>query len=192
MAIETRTTDIRIRCPWATTDSLTQAYHDTEWGTPVHGDDAIFERLSLEGFQAGLSWATVLRKREHFREAFAGFSVETVAEFGDDQVDELLGNPRIIRNRAKIAATIGNARAALTLPGGLSEFVWSHAPQIDDPIVVAKEKATALSDALRAQKFRFVGPVTVYSTFQAIGAVNDHEPGCFLAVAPLPVLTPIQ
>ena len=173
------------RCRWANGDPLYEAYHDTEWGTAVYGDDAVFERIALEGFQAGLSWITILRKRERFREVFCGFSVEAVAGFGPTEVDSLLQDAGIIRNRAKIEATIGNARAALELPQGLSSFVWSFAPPRDSRVATTprstSDEATALSTELKKRGFRFVGPTTMYAAFQAMGLVNDHEEGCFLA-----------
>ncbi len=174
-----------IRCGWATSDPLYATYHDSEWGHPVHGDDAVFERIALEGFQAGLSWITILRKRERFRQVFAGFSIEAVAAFGDEQVEALLQDAGIIRNRAKIEATIGNARAALEIPEGLSEFVWSFAPAeaqtASHDFRTTSDEAVALSKALKKRGFRFVGPTTMYAAFQAMGLVNDHEPDCFRA-----------
>jgi DNA-3-methyladenine glycosylase I len=182
------------RCWWAGADPLYVAYHDREWGHPLRGDDALFEMLALEGFQAGLAWMTILRKREAFREAFAGFRIESVARFGDADVARLMENAGIVRNRAKIEATIGNAQAALELPeedGRLTSFVWSFAPP-PRPARVSSfadlpsdaPEAVALSKALKARGFRFVGPTIVYSFMQAVGIVDDHLAGCEIQVAP--------
>ncbi|MDT0453320.1 DNA-3-methyladenine glycosylase I [Streptomyces hesseae] len=178
------------RCPWgleAETLADYRVYHDTEWGHAVHGDDALFERISLEAFQSGLSWLTILRRREGFRAAFAGFSIEKVAAFTEEDAERLLADPGIIRNRAKIAATLANARAAAELaPGELDALVWSHAPDAatrpaprsaaDVPAVTPE--STALAKALKKQGFRFVGPTTAYALMQACGLVNDHLAGC--------------
>ncbi len=177
--------DGKLRCPWSvgTVDYL--AYHDDEWGRPVRDDTGLFERLSLEAFQSGLSWLTILRKRENFRAAFSGFDIAAVASYGPDQVARLLADPGIVRNRAKIEATINNARAALELPSGLTALVWSYA----DPQQVAPAKPTdipastaaskALSGQLRRHGFRFTGPVTAYAMMQACGIVDDHLADCF-------------
>ncbi len=170
------------RCGWAGTDPLYIAYHDQEWGRPLHGDDALFELLSLEGFQAGLAWITVLRKREAFRVAFKGFHIETVAAFDEGDIERLLGDAGIIRHRGKIEATIGNARAALELPDGLDAFVWSFAPP-PRPRPVANipaktPESEALSKALKKRGFGFVGPTTVYAFMQSAGLVDDHLAGC--------------
>jgi DNA-3-methyladenine glycosylase I len=194
------------RCWWAGADPLYVAYHDREWGHPLRGDDALFEMLALEGFQAGLAWITILRKREAFREAFAGFRIELVARFGNADIDRLMGNAAIVRNRSKIEATIGNARAALGLPdddgrptskgrstsdGRLTSFVWSFAPparpaRLSSFADLPSEtpEAVALSKALKARGFRFVGPTIVYSFMQAVGMVDDHLAGCEIRVAP--------
>jgi len=162
------------------------AYHDGEWGRPVRGDQAIFERLSLEAFQSGLSWLTILRKRENFRKAFAGFDILAVAAFTPDDEARLLADAGIVRNRAKISAVITNARAALDLPVGLSDLVWSYAPEsgrpaprtlADLPGVTPESKA--LSKELKKHGFVFTGPVTAYAAMQACGIVNDHLAGCF-------------
>lgn len=186
--------DSIIRCSWADSTPLYAQYHDTEWGRPVRGDDAVFERVALEGFQAGLSWITILRKRDRFREVFANFSLTSVAEFSDVEVNALLQDAGIIRNRAKIEATIGNARAALELPDGISNFVWSFAPALPRADVyevrATSDEATALSKALKKRGFRFVGPTTMYAAFQAMGIVNDHTPDCFLAAQPSATLLP--
>ena len=171
------------RCPWATTPDYVE-YHDTEWGRPVRGDDAIYERLCLEAFQSGLSWLTILRKREHFREAFAGFSIERVAAFGDADVERLMHDAGIVRNRAKIEAVIANARAATAMEESLSDLVWSFAPppgpaprELGD-VPATTPESKALAKALKARGFRFVGPTTAYATMQACGLVNDHLATC--------------
>lgn len=164
-----------------------EAYHDTEWGRPVCGESALFERLSLEAFQSGLSWITILRKREAFRAAFSGFDPEAVAQYTDDDVERLLGDPGIVRNRAKISATIANARVLIALPGGVtlgglfdmhrppSRPAPSSLPEI--PAVVPE--SVALATALRSHGFRFVGPTTAYAMMQATGYVNDHLRNCW-------------
>ena len=174
------------RCRWAGSDPLYLAYHDEEWGRPLHGDGALFEMLTLEGFQAGLSWLTILRKREAFRSAFASFRIQDVAAFGHDDVERLMGDAGIVRNRAKIEAAIGNARAALELgSGGLTELLWSYAPPPrprrlesfgEMPSETAESKA--LSKELRRRGFRFVGPTIVYAFMQSVGMVDDHLAGC--------------
>ena len=177
--------DGRLRCPWGMSSPEYMAYHDDEWGRPVRDDTGMFERLCLEAFQSGLSWLTILRKREGFRAAFAGFDIESVARFGPDDVARLLGDARIVRNRAKIAAAIGNARAALALPGGLAALVWSYADGQDRAPVTLDEvpawtpQSKALSKELRRSGFSFTGPVTAYATLQACGVVDDHLEGCF-------------
>jgi DNA-3-methyladenine glycosylase I len=178
------------RCPWGLSTPDYVAYHDTEWGRPVHGDDALFERICLEAFQSGLSWLTILRRREGFRAAFAGFRVERVAAFTDADRARLLADPGIIRNRAKIDAAIANAGAALDLAascdGGLDALIWSHAPDpagrpaprtLGDVPAVTPE-STALAKDLKKRGFRFVGPTTAYALMQACGLVNDHLAGC--------------
>ncbi|GAA2209972.1 DNA-3-methyladenine glycosylase I [Nonomuraea monospora] len=174
-----------IRCTWAgMADPMYLAYHDEEWGVPVQGDDAVFERVSLEAFQSGLSWLTILRKRENFRAAFDRFSIPKVAAYTEQDVERLLADAGIIRNRAKIEAAISNARAALDLPGGLSELVWRHADpgapvpgsMADVPAVTPGSKA--LAKELKKHGFKFVGPTTAYALMQAIGLVNDHIQGC--------------
>src|SRR6266568_1075068 len=173
------------RCPWALGSAEYLPYHDEEWGRPVRDDTGMYERLTLEAFQSGLSWLTILRKRDGFRSAFAGFDIEAVAEFGPDDVTRLLADPGIVRNRAKIEAAIGNARAALTLPGGLAATVWSYAgervatPQTLDDVPSWTPASKALSVHLRKHGFRFTGPVTAYAMMQACGVVDDHLAGCF-------------
>ncbi|NIZ89420.1 DNA-3-methyladenine glycosylase I [Kineosporiaceae bacterium B12] len=173
------------RC-FGTGDPLYEAYHDTEWGRPVHGDRELYERLSLEAFQSGLSWITVLRRRETFRTAFAGFDPEAVAGFDDEDVARLMADPGIIRNRLKVEAVIANARAvvALRASGGLSELVWSHAPAprpaplTPDDVPGSTPESAALAKALKAAGLRFVGPTTAYATMQACGLVDDHLAHC--------------
>jgi DNA-3-methyladenine glycosylase I len=160
------------------------AYHDDEWGRPLRGDDAVFERVALEAFQSGLSWLTILRKRENFRAAFDRFSIAKVAAYTEQDVERLLGDAGIVRNRAKIEAAINNARAAMDLPEGLSDLVWRHAdPDAPVPRTMADVPATtpgskALAKELKKHGFRFVGPTTAYALMQAIGLVNDHIEGC--------------
>jgi DNA-3-methyladenine glycosylase I len=177
------------RCGWCGEDPLYRAYHDREWGRPRRGDDALFELLSLEGFQAGLSWLTILRKREGFRQAFAGFSITRVAGFDEGDVERLLGDAAIVRHRGKIEATIGNAAAALDLAGGLSDFVWGFAPPARDArptamgqLPASTPESTALSKELKRRGFRFVGPTTVYAFMQSAGMVDDHIDGCHVAI----------
>jgi DNA-3-methyladenine glycosylase I len=173
------------RCPWALGSADYLAYHDHEWGRPVRDDAGLFERLSLEAFQSGLSWLTILRKRENFRAAFAGFDPAAVAAFGPADEARLLADPGIVRNRAKITAVIGNARAALEVPGGLAELVWRYAaPPGPAPVTLADVPAwtpasKACARELRGLGFSFVGQVTVYATMQACGVVDDHLSGCF-------------
>ncbi|MCB7135929.1 DNA-3-methyladenine glycosylase I [Cellulosimicrobium marinum] len=169
-------------------DPLYEEYHDTEWAVPVHGEQALFERVALEGFQAGLSWITVLRKRPAFRTAFAGFDPETVASFDDSDVARLLGDAGIIRNRQKIEATITNARALLDLHAAgrtLDDLVWSFAPPPRaerpptwDAVPGWTPESLALSKALKKAGFRFVGPTTAYAAMQACGLVDDHLATC--------------
>jgi DNA-3-methyladenine glycosylase I len=173
-----------LRCPWGVSAPEYVGYHDEEWGREVHDDTAMFERVCLEGFQSGLSWLTILRKRENFRRAFRGFDMATVASFGPDDVARLLADAGIVRNRAKIESVINNAKAALALPDGIAACVWryasdaGHAPVTlaDVPAVTAASKA--LAKELRVAGFRFTGPVTVYATMQSCGVVNDHLADC--------------
>ncbi|AVV40644.1 DNA-3-methyladenine glycosylase I [Streptomyces sp. P3] len=179
--------DGALRCPWALSTPDYVTYHDEEWGRPVHGDDALFERLSLEAFQSGLSWITILRRRPGFRTAFADFKIASVAVFTDEDRARLLADPGIIRNRAKIDATVANARVlAGWAPGDLDELIWSHAPDragrpvprtlADVPAVT--DESTALSKALKKRGLRFVGPTTAYALMQACGLVDDHLETC--------------
>ncbi|MEQ7124028.1 DNA-3-methyladenine glycosylase I [Actinopolymorpha sp. B11F2] len=174
------------RCPWANSTPDYIAYHDEEWGRPVRDDRGMFERLTLEAFQSGLSWLTILRKRPGFRRAFADFDIATVA--GYDEADEarLLADTAIVRNRAKVGAALRNARAALELPDGLAVFLWSYAPEPDGraaPLTLADVPAktpesTAMAKALKRNGFAFVGPTTCYAMMQATGMVNDHLADC--------------
>jgi DNA-3-methyladenine glycosylase I len=179
--------DGRRRCTWAHSAPEYIAYHDDEWGRAVHGDDAVFERLVLEAFQSGLSFITILRKRESFRAAFAGFSIEAVAQFDEADAERLMSDAGIVRNRAKIAASIANARVAMDVPEGLSELVWSFAPtrrraapkdQADVPAVTPA--STAMAKELKRRGFQFVGPTTAYAHMQATGMVNDHLATCYV------------
>ncbi|AUI49974.1 DNA-3-methyladenine glycosylase I [Arthrobacter crystallopoietes] len=170
------------RPAWAAVDPMLREYYDTEWGMPVHGEQAIYERISLEGFQAGLSWATILRKRPAFREAFKDFQPDTVAAFTDADVERLMQNAGIVRNRAKITAAITNAKATIALreDGGLDEFVWSFkpdatpAPQSLEQVPTTSTESIALSKALRKRGFVFVGPTTMFALMEAIGMIDTH------------------
>ena len=157
-----------VRCAWGDSTPDYRVYHDDEWGRPVSDDTRLFEKLCLEGFQSGLSWLTILRKREAFRAAFAGFDFQHVARFTDEDVERLLQDAGIVRHRGKIEATINNAQRAveLTEEQSLAHFVWSY----DDPKLLARD--------LKKRGWRFVGPTTVYAFMQAMGLVNDHLPGC--------------
>jgi len=180
------------RCAWGASDPEYRRYHDEEWGTPLHGDRPLFEKLSLEGFQAGLSWSTILRRRPAFREAFHDFDIDAVAALTEADEAELLLDPGIIRNRAKISATISNARIIRELvrdaPGAFDELMWSFAPPktaarprsfADLPAVTPE--STALSTALKKRGLRFVGPTTMYALMQSAGMVDDHIEGCWRA-----------
>jgi DNA-3-methyladenine glycosylase I len=172
------------RCWWATSDPLYVSYHDEEWGRPVVSNDGLFERLCLEAFQSGLSWLTILRKREAFRAAFEGFRIERVAAFGDDDVERLLTDAGIVRNRRKIEAAVANARAATALGEALAALVWSfrpkehRAPRAPSDLAASTPESTALARELKRRGFRFVGPTTAYALMQACGLVNDHLAGC--------------
>jgi DNA-3-methyladenine glycosylase I len=184
--------DGRPRCGWIGTDLEYRRYHDDEWGTPLHGDRPLFEKISLEGFQAGLSWITILRRRPGFRDAFDGFDIETVAAYDEAQVERLMADDRIIRNRAKVLAAIGNAQLTAEMvrdhPGALDELIWSFAPTgpharprtwADIPAITPESEA--LSAALRKLGFRFVGPTTMYALMQSAGLVDDHLAECWRA-----------
>jgi DNA-3-methyladenine glycosylase I len=174
------------RCPWGLSTPDYVAYHDEEWGRPVRGDRLLYERLTLEAFQSGLSWITILRKREAFRTAFAGFDPAVVAAYDERDVERLLGDAGIVRNRAKIQAAVVNARQVVELDGGLTELLWSFAPDprpapetLSDVPAVTPE-STAMAKELRRRGFRFVGPTTAYALMQATGMVDDHLATCFV------------
>ena len=184
--------DGQARCAWAGSTPDYAAYHDDEWGREVRGERALFERITLEAFQSGLSWLTILRKREGFRAAFAGFDADAVARFTDDDVARLMADTAIVRNQAKIRAAITNARAAVALrdDDGLDALVWSFQParRPRRPVVLGDVPAvtpesTALSKALKRKGFVFVGPTTAYAAMQACGLVDDHVEGCHVAAA---------
>jgi DNA-3-methyladenine glycosylase I len=181
--------DGRRRCWWALSAPEYVGYHDDEWGRPVTSDDGLFERLTLEAFQSGLSWLTILRKRDAFRSAFAGFDIARVAEFGQADVERLLADASIVRNRAKIEAAIANARAArqaVEEEGSLAALLWRfapprrRAPRRRDDLPATTSESAALARELRRRGFRFVGPTTAYATMQACGLVNDHVSGCLV------------
>ncbi len=177
------------RCDWALSAPDYVAYHDDEWGYPLHGEQALFERMTLEGFQSGLSWLIILRKRPGFREAFAGFDPEKVARFGDDDVARLLADPGIVRNRQKIEATVHNAGRVLELDTPLDELLWSFAPDPDtrtrpatlDDVPATTPESTAMAKELKRRGMRFVGPTTCYALMQAAGLVDDHVRYCWRA-----------
>lgn len=181
--------DGRDRCPWSGVSNPDYAaYHDEEWGVPLHGEKQLYERLSLEAFQSGLSWLIILRKREGFRRAFAGFDPAVVAGFDETDVQRLLADPSIIRNRAKILAAIANAQAVCALDGGLDELLWSFAPTNSRrrPRAMAEipsvtPESIAMAAELKRRGFRFVGPTTSYALMQATGMVDDHIVGCWRA-----------
>jgi DNA-3-methyladenine glycosylase I len=181
--------DSLTRCHWVSDDPLYRAYHDREWGVPEWDDRALFEKLILDGFQAGLSWITILRKRENFRRAFAGFEPARIAKFGARDVERLMGDAGIVRNRAKIEGAVGSAKGWLALQGegGFSRFVWQFVDgkpkqnrwRSPAQIPTASDESIALGKALKARGFAFVGPTIVYAFMQAVGMVNDHLVKCF-------------
>ena len=183
--------DTKKRCAWCVGDPLYEAYHDTEWGVPLRDDDrALFEFFTLETFQAGLSWITILRKREHFRTAFDNFDYQKIALYRQKKVDELLQNKDIVRNRRKIEATINNAKCFMEVQknyGSFSQYIWqfvNHSPiqntfKTSDELPATTPLAHQISSDLKKKGFRFVGPTVVYAHMQATGMVNDHETGCF-------------
>jgi DNA-3-methyladenine glycosylase I len=182
--------DDKVRCGWAGSDPLYVAYHDEEWGTPLRDDRALYEMLMLEGFQAGLSWITILRKRENFRKAFDGFAPERIAAYDERKVAALLADPGIVRNRAKIEGAIAGATAWLALmaePGGFRDYVWQFtggAPIVNrrrsmDEVPAETAEARAMSKALKGRGFKFVGPTICYAFMQATGMVDDHLVECF-------------
>ena len=180
------TDDARVRCPWADGSDLYRDYHDQEWGKPLRGRAAMFERMTLEAFQSGLSWLIILRKRDNFRRAFAEFDIETVAGFTERDVARLMEDAGIVRNRAKIEAAVSNARAAADLDTDLSDLLWSFAPPprprpaliTDLPAQTPESKAMAKE--LKKRGFRFVGPTTAYALMQATGMVDDHLANCWV------------
>lgn len=177
-------TDGKLRCRWGVGDPDYERYHDTEWGFPQTDDRRLFEKVCLEGFQSGLSWLTILRKRENFRSAFAGFDFHVVAEFGDRDIERLLGDAGIVRHRGKIEATINNAGRAVELVeevGSLGAYFWSWEqtrPDAPTEVPATTEASTALSKDLKRRGWRFVGPTTMYAFMQAMGLVNDHVDAC--------------
>ncbi len=192
MSASVRVDDAGIpRCAWVGDDPEYRRYHDEEWGRPLHGDRALFEKLSLEAFQAGLSWITILRRRPTFRLAFRDFDIEAVAAFDDDDVERLMGDTGIIRNRAKIDATISNARITRELvaddPGALDRIIWSFAPPASPRptslayVPAVTPAAAELSGHLKKLGYRFVGPTTMYALMQSAGLVDDHVAGCWRA-----------
>ncbi len=181
------------RCWWPGDDPIYVAYHDDEWGVPEHDERALFEKLILDGAQAGLSWITILRKRDGYRRAYEAFDPERIAAYGPDDVDRLLADPGIVRNRQKVAASIANARALLDMHAAgetLDELVWSHQPTAHTrptgphDIPATSPEAEALSKALRRRGWKFVGPTIVYAYMQAIGVVDDHVATCFRSGTP--------
>ncbi|QWF79223.1 DNA-3-methyladenine glycosylase I [Amycolatopsis sp. CA-230715] len=175
------------RCTWGNSAPDYAEYHDKEWGVPLHGEEALYERLSLEAFQSGLSWIVILRKREGFRRAFARFKPKKVAKFTDEDVERLLQDAGIVRNRAKILATIANAKAIANLDEPLDELLWSFAPERDArprtmaDVPAVTDESKAMAKALKKRGFSFVGPTTCYALMQATGMVDDHVEGCFRA-----------
>jgi DNA-3-methyladenine glycosylase I len=176
------------RCGWATSTPEYVRYHDEEWGTPLHGDDALYERVCLEAFQSGLSWITILRKRPAFRAAFAGFSIDAVAAFTEADEERLMADAGIVRNRAKIRAAVRNAQAAQQLPDGLDALLWSFAPDPGRPrpaslaeVPATSPESVAMAKELKRRGFVFVGPTTAYALMQATGMVDDHVTDCFRA-----------
>jgi DNA-3-methyladenine glycosylase I len=178
--------DGRLRCPWGIGDPLYLSYHDEEWGRPVTTVSGLYERLTLEAFQSGLAWITILRKRDAFRRAFAGFEPARVAEFGSDDVERLMADSGIVRNRAKIEAAIHNARVVTDWGDGFAELVLSYAqpdrprPTDGDQVPASTPESAALSKQLKKHGIRFFGPTTAYATMQAVGLVDDHLAGCFV------------
>lgn len=181
--------DGKVRCGWSEGSLLYRDYHDSEWGRPLHGDDALFERMCLEAFQSGLAWITILRKRPAFRTAFDGFVIEKVAAYDERDAERLMADAGIVRNRAKIEASIHNARVARDLGESLDDLLWSFAPAVrkrprnlsDVPAVTAE--STALAKELKRRGFKFVGPTTAYALMQATGMVDDHVADCWVNVS---------
>jgi DNA-3-methyladenine glycosylase I len=179
--------DGKARCFWGGSSAEYTAYHDDEWGRPVVTDDGLFERMTLEAFQSGLSWITILRKRPAFRKAFDGFSIAAVARFGEADATRLMADTGIVRNRMKVDAALNNARVALDLPDGLAKLLWSFAPEPRRPrpatradVPALTPESVALAKDLKKRGFKFVGPTTAYALMQATGMVDDHLAGCFV------------
>jgi DNA-3-methyladenine glycosylase I len=175
------------RCRWGASTPDYLEYHDDEWGRPVRDDNGLFERVTLEAFQSGLSWITILRKRPAFRAAFAGFEIEKVAAFGEADIERLLADAGIVRNRQKIEAAIANARVAADLPAGIAALLWSFAPPEPRPrpldftaVPAVTDESRAMAKELKRRGFRFIGPTTAYALMQATGMVNDHVQECFV------------
>ena len=188
MTLAAQTKGDLIRCPWPGNDELYVRYHDEEWGNEVRGDQAIFERLTLEGFQAGLSWITILKRRDTFRKAFREFNLEAVANFDAEDVERLMNDPGIIRNQSKILSTIKNAQLILELKAqgqSISDLVWGFAPPVTErhqpqfATITSSSESEALSKSLKQLGFGFVGPTTMFALMQAIGMVNGHAQNCF-------------
>jgi DNA-3-methyladenine glycosylase I len=178
------------RCFWGASAPDYIPYHDNEWGRPIRTDEGLFERMTLEAFQSGLSWLVILRKREGFRTAFENFAIDKVARFGVADVERLLADPAIVRNRSKILAAIANAQVAAALPGGLAELLWSYAPTgrrrrpaTRADIAATTPESVAMAKDLKRRGFRFVGPTTAYALMQASGMVDDHLAGCFVRLS---------
>lgn len=185
--------DERPRCEWAGDDLLYCAYHDKEWGEPVHADRTLFEFLLLEGAQAGLSWLTILRRREGYRRAFAGFNPRTVSQFDDSDIDRLMNDEGIIRNKAKVLSAIRNAKVFLDIQlefGSFDDYIWrfvNHKPILNHPaslldVPASTELAVKISNDLKSRGMNFVGPTIIYAFMQAVGIVNDHVKSCFKSV----------
>ena len=179
--------DGRLRCPWGLASPEYVAYHDDEWGQPITTSQGLYERLTLEAFQSGLSWITILRKRPAFRAAFDGFSIDKVAAYSDADATRLMADPGIVRNRMKVDAALHNARVAADLPGGLAALLWSYAPRPRRPrpagradVPATTPESTAMAKDLKKRGFKFVGPTTAYALMQATGMVDDHLAGCWV------------
>jgi DNA-3-methyladenine glycosylase I len=169
------------RCQWGASEAIYRRYHDREWGRPLKDDRLLFEKICLEGFQSGLSWLTILRKRENFRRAFHDFEIDLVAHFKADRIEALMEDAGIVRNRAKILATINNARRCLDVKkekGSLAAYAWSFEPRLRGPSLAVSPEAIAMSKELKARGWAFVGPTTIHSFMQAVGMINDHIAGC--------------
>jgi DNA-3-methyladenine glycosylase I len=171
-----------VRCHWCSADQIYIDYHDQEWGREIRGNDQLFEKISLEGFQAGLSWLTILKRRENFRTSFEGFQIEKVANYSESKVEQLMQDTGIIRNRKKIESVIHNAQILRESEINLTDLIWSYKPAIDpeDHTRATSDESIELSKELKSLGLSFVGPTTMYAMMQSIGMVNDHDPNCFL------------